>query len=62
MGKFESSLSDMPVLFIVLIVLALIFFGFGIAIEAVKWLIYIAIILLLVGVIGFILRAIRNRA
>jgi len=61
-GKFESSLSDMPVLFIVLIVLALIFFGFGIAIEAVKWLIYIAIILLLVGVIGFILRAIRNRA
>ena len=62
MGKFESSLNDMPVLFIVLIVLALIFFGFGIAIEAVKWLIYIAIILLLVGVIGFILRAIRNRA
>jgi len=61
-GKFESSLNDMPVLFIVLIVLALIFFGFGIAIEAVKWLIYIAIILLLVGVIGFILRAIRNRA
>ena len=62
MGKFESSLNDMPVLFIILIVLALIFFGFGIAIEAVKWLIYIAIILLLVGVIGFILRAIRNRA
>jgi len=61
-GKFESSLNDMPVLFIILIVLALIFFGFGIAIEAVKWLIYIAIILLLVGVIGFILRAIRNRA
>ena len=62
MGKFESSLNHMPVLFIILIVLALIFFGFGIAIEAVKWLIYIAIILLLVGVIGFILRAIRNRA
>jgi len=61
-GKFESSLNHMPVLFIILIVLALIFFGFGIAIEAVKWLIYIAIILLLVGVIGFILRAIRNRA
>ena len=60
--KFESSLNHMPVLFIILIVLALIFFGFGIAIEAVKWLIYIAIILLLVGVIGFILRAIRNRA
>ncbi|MET0991662.1 MAG: hypothetical protein ABWX66_04645 [Lacisediminihabitans sp.] len=52
----------MPALFIVLIILALIFFGFGIAIEAVKWLIYIAIILLLVGVIGFIVRAIRNRA
>ena len=51
----------MPILFIILIVLAIIFFGFGIAVTAVKWLIYIAIILFLIGVIGWILRGIRGR-
>ncbi|CAN5134324.1 hypothetical protein BH09ACT1_BH09ACT1_05320 [soil metagenome] len=52
---------DMPILFIILIVLAVVFFGFGIAITAVKWLIYIAIILFLIGVIGWIVRSIAGR-
>jgi hypothetical protein len=52
----------MPILFIILIIVALIVFGFGIAIQALKWLIIIAVILFLIGVIGWILRSIRNRA
>ncbi|GAA1445986.1 hypothetical protein [Leifsonia poae] len=52
----------MPVLFIILIVLAIIFFGLGIFVTALKWLLYIAIILLLVGVIGWIIRSIRGRS
>jgi hypothetical protein len=50
----------MPILFIILIILAIILFGFGIAVSAVKWLIIIAIILFLIGVIGWILRSIRR--
>ena len=48
-------------LFIILIVVAIILGIFGFAITAVKWLIYIAIILLLIGVIGWIIRSIRGR-
>jgi hypothetical protein len=49
----------MPILFIILIVLAVVFFGLG---FIVKWLFILAVIFLIVGVIGFILRSIRGRA
>jgi hypothetical protein len=52
----------MVALFIILIVLALILGGFGLAVGALKFLLYIAIILLIVGVIGWIIRGIRGRA
>jgi hypothetical protein len=51
----------MVALFIILIIAAIILGAFGIAITAVKWLLYIAIILLIIGVIGWILRSIRGR-
>jgi hypothetical protein len=51
----------MVALFIILIVAAIILGVFGIAVTAVKWLIYIAIILLLIGVIGWIINSIRGR-
>jgi hypothetical protein len=51
----------MVALFIVLIILAIILGAFGLAITAVKWLLYIAIILLIIAVIGWLLRAIRGR-
>lgn len=52
----------MVALFVILIVVALVLGGLGIAVAALKFLLYIAIILLLVGVIGWILRYLRSRA
>jgi hypothetical protein len=51
----------MPILIIVLIVLGLIFFGLGFAVTALKWLIYLAIILVVVAVIAWLWRTISRR-
>ncbi|BDZ50932.1 hypothetical protein GCM10025867_31730 [Frondihabitans sucicola] len=51
----------MPVLFIILIIAAIVIFGFGIFVAALKFLIIVGIILFIIGVIGWILRSVRNR-
>jgi hypothetical protein len=51
----------MAALFIIFIVLGAIAFIFGIAIEALKWLIYVAIVLALIGIIGWIIRGVTNK-
>jgi hypothetical protein len=51
----------MPVLFIILIIAAIVIFGFGIFVTALKFLIIVGIILFVIGVIGWILRSVRNR-
>ncbi|WP_344793533.1 hypothetical protein [Frondihabitans peucedani] len=51
----------MPVLFIVLIIAAIVIFGFGIFVAALKFLIVIGIILFVLAVIGWIVRNVRSR-
>jgi hypothetical protein len=52
----------MPVFFIVLIIAAVVIFGFGIFVAALKFLIAVGLILLALAVVGWIVRSMRNRA
>lgn len=52
----------MPVLFIILIIAAIVIFGFGIFVAALKFLIFVGIVLFVIGVIGWIVRSVRSRA
>jgi Na+/H+ antiporter NhaC len=51
----------MNALLIVLIVLAIIFFGFGLLVEAVKWMLWIALALALVALISWLWRYITGK-
>ena len=52
----------MPALLIVLLIVGVVLLVFGIAVQAVKWLIIIAVILILLAIIGWLLRTIRGRS
>jgi membrane-bound ClpP family serine protease len=58
----ESNVHHMTSLAVVLIVLGLIGLFLGIFVEAVKWMLWIGIILLVIGIIAAIMRSIRRNA
>jgi F0F1-type ATP synthase assembly protein I len=58
----ESNVQDMTSLAVVLIVIGLIGLFLGIFVEAVKWMLWIGIILLVIGIIAAIMRSIRRNA
>ena len=52
----------MTSLAVILIVIGLIALFFGLLIEVVKWMLWIGIILLVIGIIAAIMRSIRRKA
>ncbi|MBQ9919064.1 MAG: DUF3040 domain-containing protein [Microbacterium sp.] len=59
-SRRRSRVDDMPALAILLIVVGLVFLFLGIFVEAVKFLLWIGIIILIVGVIAALLRFVRR--
>lgn len=51
----------MPLLFIILIIVGIVVFGFGIFVAALKFLIFIGIIIVIIAAVSWIVRSVRSR-
>lgn len=51
----------MPALLIVAIIVGVILFGFGIFVAALKFLLFIGLIIVVLAIIGWIVRSVRSR-
>ncbi len=51
----------MPALFIVVIIVGLVLLFFGVLVEAVRFLLFLGIAIVIIAVIAWLLRSIRNK-
>jgi len=51
----------MPALFILLIIVGIVLLFFGVLVEAVRFLLFVGAAVLIIGVIAWLMRSIRNK-
>jgi hypothetical protein len=51
----------MPALLIIAIIVGVVLFGFGIFVAALKFLLFIGVVIVVLAVIGWVVRGARNR-